>query len=398
MARKAKHDPFMLADGRKVSFGFKVRSGVYYVRFPDPDDPARYLVITTGQTTEGKAYPEAAKIVLRHYMPEEQKRVQSAKWETVVADLADTAELKARSLEVYTCLLNVFRGMVPTTGPGDVDVKKAQEFKNKYQKTGFTKSNKPGATVYPRKPKTVENSIRRMSALWGYLRKMKYATTNPWAEIERPTVPDTIPDIPEEGDFAHCLQWLRTAYPEYTVLHLLIEVKMLAGCRLLDVCSLLADDLDADNKTVLIRWGTDKTSKERLVPLPDDLFDTLDKIKGPVWLWESYTTYRPTNTRPGRRNLPDFKPERFYSTVQEYLDKYNRRNPDRTPITSHDLRRRAVTLLTEATGSIDTAAAAVGMTPATARKHYLDSKKAFDSQKVLRQHADKLRGAATATG
>jgi len=35
------------------------------------------------------------------------------------------------------------------------------------------------------------------------------------------------------------------------------------------------------------------------------------------------------------------------------------------------------------------------MTHATARKHYLDSKKAFKSQEVLRQHADKLRGAAT---
>ena len=41
------------------------------------------------------------------------------------------------------------------------------------------------------------------------------------------------------------------------------------------------------------------------------------------------------------------------------------------------------------------AADAVGMTHATARKHYLDSKKAFKSQEVLRQHADKLRGAAT---
>ncbi len=38
------------------------------------------------------------------------------------------------------------------------------------------------------------------------------------------------------------------------------------------------------------------------------------------------------------------------------------------------------------------------MSPATARKHYLDSKKAFKSQELLQQHADKLRGAAIATG
>lgn len=52
---------------------------------------------------------------------------------------------------------------------------------------------------------------------------------------------------------------------------------------------------------------------------------------------------------------------------------------------------------TEVTGSV-AAAAAVGISPATARMHYLDAQKAFNSQELLRQHADKLRGVPTASG
>ncbi len=80
----------------------------------------------------------------------------------------------------------------------------------------------------------------------------------------------------------------------------------------------------------------------------------------------------------------------LYWFVADIFPEYRAAFPDRFPITAHDLRRRGITLMVAATGSIDKTAEAIGIHPDTARRHYLDSKKAFDSDELFKKMAGVL--------
>jgi hypothetical protein len=69
---------------------------------------------------------------------------------------------------------------------------------------------------------------------------------------------------------------------------------------------------------------------------------------------------------------------------------WNAENPDRR-LKPHDLRKRAITLTVAATQSIDQTAEAIGIDPGTARRYYLDAKRAIDGQELRRKMANVLR-------
>lgn len=68
---------------------------------------------------------------------------------------------------------------------------------------------------------------------------------------------------------------------------------------------------------------------------------------------------------------------------------YNRAHPGKK-VKPHDLRKRAITLTTLASGSVDATAQAIGIDPQTARRYYLDAQAAFDSEALLKKMADVL--------
>jgi hypothetical protein len=70
---------------------------------------------------------------------------------------------------------------------------------------------------------------------------------------------------------------------------------------------------------------------------------------------------------------------------------FNVSRPGEPKLRPHDLRRRAITLMTAATQSVDATAQAVGVGPATARRYYLDAQRAFDSDALFTKLAGVLR-------
>ena len=68
---------------------------------------------------------------------------------------------------------------------------------------------------------------------------------------------------------------------------------------------------------------------------------------------------------------------------------YNAAHPG-ARVKPHDLRKRAITLITVATKSVDETARAVGIDPQTARRYYLDAERAFDSDALLTKMAHVL--------
>lgn len=177
-----------------------------------------------------------------------------------------------------------------------------------------------------------------------------------------------------------------------------MAVKAYVGCRTMDLCALRSDQL-RDGRLTFDAAQT-KTRVARSVPLPPDLYTTLDKLKGPVWLWERFAddavTFR-KNPNKGKAVLP-FTPKRLYDCVGNLFAEYNRARPGLPKLRAHDLRRAALTAAAIKFG-VDRAARAMGVDPQTARAYYVDAARAFDGDSVYEGLADWWRygGGGSAT-
>ncbi len=386
MGRIAKYH-FILSDHRRVGYSLKFRGDIYRVQFPDPEQEGKYREASTGCRSESDAHIEAAKLVLKAYSPHLPPDPKRVTWEEVIEELAKSTDLRVRSLEVYTSAIRVLRSVVDSKGPADVTVEVAKRFRRLYASTAFKRSKKEGAKEYPRAAKTVENALRRMSGLWSHLKDMGFAKENPWADIPRPPVPKKAPVIPTEDDVANFFKWLEGKFPGWELPPLFVEVKALSGCRLNDLCQVRSNQFDAKAMTLTIRPEQDKTNRERVIPLPADIAVRLSATKGETYLWERYNLDAKTY-RQGTKSKDEFTPDYFYNAMKSLFRDFGKTGGK---LRSHGLRKRAITLTTLATQSVDATAQAIGIDAQTARKYYLDAKQAFSGSELLKQMADVLR-------
>ncbi|MCU0705385.1 MAG: site-specific integrase, partial [Fimbriiglobus sp.] len=378
-----------LPDGRTVGASLKLRGDVYCVQFPHPTEKGKYVEKSTGCTRITDAQNEGSQIVLRCYSPTIAPDPKTATWEIVMADLEADTGLRERSLEAYTSILNVFRRYVPLSkGPGDVTVEIAKAFAAKYARDGFKRGHASDAKAYPRSAKTVENAIRKLSALWNKLMP-KYVTSNPWEHVTRPKLPKTLPSVPSEDEVTAFFAWLERRHPGWLLPRLFVELKALAGCRLNDLCQLRSYQFDPKAHTIRITPSQDKTGRERVIPLPPDLSALLDTAKGPTYLWERYLEESKRH-RPAKitKKRTDFTPALMYHGMQNIFREYAEQGGK---LRSHGLRKRAITLMAMATQNVDQTAEAIGIDAQTARKYYLDAKQAFDGSELFKKMATVLR-------
>ncbi|MBY0457295.1 MAG: site-specific integrase, partial [Gemmataceae bacterium] len=389
--RKAQTE-LTLSDGRKVAANLQRRGNVWRVLFPDPDSKGRYREVSTGKSSQPDAWVEAAKIVADAYDPSAKPNARTVTWEQALAKLPTAADFRPRALEVYVSGVNILRNTllaatppVSTTGPHDITPVVAKRFRSVYAAMPFKRGVK--GKEYPRSPKTVENALRRMSALWEHLRGVGLASSNPWVDVPWPTVPKVPPKAPTEADIDQFFAWVDGK--GWELLSVFLRVKSLMCCRTRDLCSVKASQFDPRANTVSIDYTVDKTHRTRTVPLPADLAGRLDAVKGRVLLWDRYAEESKAH-RPGRSNKATFTPSMLYWYIADLFPEYRAAFPDRFPITPHDLRRRGITLMVAATGSIDKTAEAIGIHPDTARRHYLDAQKAFASDELFKKMASVL--------
>jgi len=397
VARRAKYT-FTLPNTQLVGYGFVNSKGYLTAQFKHPTKP-QYIQASTGIEVPAKWYPgaevpgeahtKAAQAVLKAYAPTIPADPRTATWETVMEDLEQHEHLRPRAWEVYTSILNVFRSTIPESkGPNDVDLETARRFRKLYQSTPFTRSPKPNAPTYKRTPKTVENAIRKLSSLWEKMRP-EYVKENVWEYIDRPTVPEKLPTVPSEEDVTDFYKWLEQRHPGWQLPKLFVDLKAVTGRRLNDLCHVHSWQLDPILHTVTIQPDQDKTHKQLVFPIPEDLFKQLYEIRGEVYLWERYLpeskVHRPSKITKKRE---DFTPALMYHAMQGIFREFKEAGGK---LTSHGLRKRAITLMTLATQNVDQTAAALGVSAQTARKHYLDAKRAFDGSELLKKMADVLR-------
>ncbi len=114
----------------------------------------------------------------------------------------------------------------------------------------------------------------------------------------------------------------------------------------------------------------------------------LNAVAGVEYPWDGYGESLRQIDRP--RVKDGFRPKRLSWAVRRMFEEYEAEYPDRTKLTPHDLRDRAITILVEKTQSIDAPAEALNVTAATIKRHYLDRQKAFRSQELLKKMAEVL--------
>jgi integrase len=392
MARGRRPKPsivYPLQDGRQIGANLKLRGKYLAIVFAHPTEPGKWIELSTGCESISDAQMEGAKIVLKYYSPTIAPNPKTATWETVLAEIESESDLRPRSLESYTSTVGIFRTFCPLSkGPGDVTPEIAKAFRVKYANTPYTRSPQPGATKRTRSAKTIENAIRRLSGLWRKLMP-KYVRENVWDTqyVKRPSVPKKVPTIPTEDDVSAFFSWFNGRFPGWDLPRLFLRVKAISGCRLNDLCQVRSDQFNPARQTITIRPDDDKTNRERIIPLPADLSLALDKIKGPTYLWEQYTQDA-KKYRPGKRLKAEFTPFIFYNAMKAIFREFMRSGGK---LKSHGLRKRAITLMTMATQNVDQTAQAIGIDASTARKYYLDAKRAFDGSDLLKRMASVLQ-------
>jgi integrase/recombinase XerD len=125
--------------------------------------------------------------------------------------------------------------------------------------------------------------------------------------IEVTTKPKRLPYVPTEEELK---QYYKVVWQTRNVKHMLfIKVLLYTGIRVQELVNIKIDDLDFDRCQIRINKG--KGSKDRIVPFPQDMRDTLmlfakdEKNTGTVYLFES-NRKKPFTTRGIRKILADY--------------------------------------------------------------------------------------------
>lgn len=369
-----------LPDGRTVGYRLDQRRGVWHVIYPDPSDPLRPIQRSTGERARSDAMSVAARLILAaytHTLPPDKRGVT---WGEVADEIAKTATIRPSTREDYCKAIRMLRGAVETQGPGDVDEAKANRFKRVYSAGSYARGRSSTAKRFPRSPNTVRAALRKLSSLWAkHLRELGYVVSNPWERVTPPPALRRKPNVPSDDLISEFFGWLAGRFDGWELPTLLFRVKALTACRTSDLCSLKSSQLQ--NGRLVFKAEEVKGRADRSIPLPAGLFAKLDAIRGGTYLWESYAD------RPGRKA---FTPRRLFLFVGNTCEEFNASRPGKQRLTPHSFRRRAITVMTTETQSVDATAAAIGVDPATARRYYLDSQQAFNADKLFEKVADKL--------
>ena len=179
------------------------------------------------------------------------------------------------------------------------------------------------------------------------------------------------------------MTWIKNRYPDWERLDLLIRLKMLSGCRTLDIVQLRTDQL-RDGEVVFDACQT-KTRQSRMVPLPQEMFERLVANAGKTFLWELWVEDC-RSFRPAKNRVPEkFSLTNVYFVLANIFREFSDEHPHLVRLTPHSLRRRAITLVVLAcNGNLHLGAQTMGISEPTANRYYVDAKVAFNTHEVFR--------------
>jgi integrase len=377
----------------KVPYGAVPRPdrGKWELRFNDRSGSRKRILTTQdvrGKTPPHEFHDEAKKHIKQIFCPPILFPELTAKtWNDLLEEVKKLPQIREMTINSFERSIRAFKEVMPEIeSPADVSDERVRRF-GKLWLAGDNKKY-PGVA---RSPVTLSYYVRALSAFYNHLFDLGYVSRNPWKGFKVPKTEKKRKPVPTEAATSDFFTWLTNRYPDWKSLHALIELKAISACRTADVCQL---------KTTQLRDGCltftadiTKTKEDRSLPLPDDLFTTLKELAGKEYLWENlYQECRTKRKGRGRSHMREaFSWKSIYSILNNIFREYNDEHPDQPRFTPHALRRRAITLTVKATGSVDAAATAIGVHAVTAKTHYLDAQRAFETHETMKKVANVLR-------
>lgn len=188
--------------------------------------------------------------------------------------------------------------------------------------------------------------LRVLQSFFSYCKKQCYISTNPCVKVQLPTLVKNDPKAYTPEDVAFAINLFKDKYPD---VHLYVCLAAFTGIRPAELGKLTWQSFDMDEKSITLDMQTTKTTRRRVVKMPENLLE---------WLapWKEFFG----------KDRPLFKS--FASTHQRFL--YTFRMHRRV---IHDgLRHSCASYLLALTKNSELTAEQLGHTPKILKTHYMD--------------------------
>jgi len=360
-----------ICHGQVVGFSVKLRKNepTYFAYFRGMD--GRRMERDTNQTRVGQAVEAARLIIEKEYAPAI-VTVEKVTWEETIERLKArmaTSGNRASTLGYYLKLIRLVRKLYPNTDhPADISPAGAARWRDWMMSTLGRRKKLPSAHY-------VAGILGGLSGLWNkwLMDDLKIVPGNPWQDVAPPKADKLAVKYATNEQIEAFHAWIAERFGEWQFPKLFLAIKAYTGCRLMDLCSLKSAQLCGGR--LIFPADLTKGRKERAVPLPDDLYTSLDAFKGEVWLWQNY----PAGLKaalvakgwPTHQLNPEFAPQRLYYWVETLFADYRTGHPDRPLLTTHMFRKRAFTMAWQAGVDPRRASIAYGCNVDTLMKHYV---------------------------
>lgn len=383
MPRMFPHTHFV--DGRMVGFSVKLfgNDPTYAAYFRTPD--GRAVRRDTNQTRMAQALDAARIIIEKEYAPAPE-RPDRVSWDDAIERLKArlaTSGNRASTAEYYLKLLRAVRRVHSgTQSPLDISPGLAAAWRDKMMRTKGRRKKLPSAHY-------IAGMIAGLSALWEkwLIDDLKICQGNPWQDVEPPKADKIAVKYATDEMMAAFYEWIAARFGEWPFPKLFLSTKAYTGCRLMDLCSLKSEQLKGGD--LVFPADLTKGRKERAVPLPADLFASLDAFKGETWLWENYVPGLKAAIKakgwPTHQLNDRFAPQRLYFWVETLFSDYRKAGGS---LTSHMFRKRAFTMAWQAGIDMRQASIAYGCNVDTLMRHYVQ----LDEAQVTRDVFARMHG------
>jgi integrase len=368
-----------LPDGRRVGYGLIRRKvgakATFHVSFLNAEGQRVRRALGTGKV--GEVQGRAEEVIAREYrtlLPRQQ-----VTWDEAAELLKKKFAASGRrptTLAQYLKDMDMIRRTFPdTTGPADITEVRAERWMDDYATGLDRRIRAKGKERRQHSAHNVKARLGSLSALWNkwFHGKLGLVPANPFARLEPPKA-----DRPEvryvtDEQMTEFFGYLSSYYGDWPFPALFFSVKAYTGSRLADLCGLKS--VQVRDGAIVFPAAAVKGRKERSVPLPPSLFESLRRYAGPTHLWEKYPAelkaILAAKGVPTHQLMTEFHPARLYMWVLNLFKEYRGTGPKTGPITSHQFRKRAFTLAWKGDVRVQEAAIAFGCNPDTLLKHYV---------------------------
>lgn len=355
----------ILDNGRRVKFSLKKRrrDPFYLVAFRGPD--GKRIERSTKEENKKRASDGAVVIIREEFASK--PVLNPTNWDKatdIMIEHMRARNLRPGTISDYKINVNNLKKQFPRLdGPHGVTPQMAEQYKMQRLKDG-------------KSIQTVKSDLIALRVLYGkwWGRIGKIVDQNPFAGVEPPKVdrrPPRFITSKEQQDF---FNWLSIRWHGWRFPLLFLEVKSLVGCRITELAS--APTTGLKDQRIKFEAETTKGRKQRSVKIPQTIFEELQKIAGPTYVFEGFSQQlRGVHLKRDKphhaRCVKKYAPHKLKHWIEREAADYFKTHPEVEKFKLHNFRGTAMSKARMEGISFDDASVAFGCHPETMRQHYI---------------------------